>query len=203
MRWLAQQGTGAIQKKVDPPRAGDHSPSIVSVNRARSGWLRISGRGGSRPTSVQQVHEDEVPTLQFDTDFFRARHDVGRRVAEAGRAAHSIFTSLRTAGGAGERDTHGNLDDLLDHVRQSYSSYIPETGETDDNEPKLAGLRVNVFSPRNRDTNRVVLHRSSAGVQPLVAQTMINLWYRAQRSRPAAGDERSALPAFLRRLDQP
>lgn len=155
--------------KVDPSIAGDHSPSISSVNRVKDKSVGIGGRKSDKGTYERKIDESDVPTLQFNTDDYS---DQGTRNGGKGSAAHTFYTSLREMRGVGEKDTHEELDDLLEGTAQAYSPY-GETGEVVPS--KVTPPRVNVHAERKGGPK---LHKSNKGVEPLVAQRMINLWYR-------------------------
>lgn len=107
--------------------------------------------------------------MQFNTRDFETR---GERDPVKGSAAHTMYTSLREMNGVGESHSVNNFSDMLDKTREAYSSYNAK------GEPERKGVqpyRVNVHSESSSGPE---LHRSRQGVEPLVAQSMINLHYR-------------------------
>ena len=107
--------------------------------------------------------------MQFNTRDFDTR---GVRDPSKGSAAHTMYTSLREMHGVGESHNVSNFSDMLDKTREAYSSYNAK------GEPNRGGIqpyRVNVHS---ESASGPELHRSKQGVEPMVAQSMINLHYR-------------------------
>ncbi len=104
-----------------------------------------------------------------------------------------MYTSLREMHGVGEQDKSKDLDELLDKTRNAYSPY-EANGEHPEHKRDAFGnkltnpkqnvqpYRVNVHSESNKGPN---LHKSSRGVEPLVAQSMINIYYRQKMNEPS------------------
>lgn len=156
--------------KVAAPNAGDHSPSMSAANRTLSPEFKVLGRGAVPVTDGFNVHANIVPTLQFTTTAFGAAGDEHLGYKDA--AAHTAFTSLREMHGAGEKSVSADKDSLLDNTAHAYSPYnaLGDSEKLGVNLPK-----VNVHS---ENQNGPELHKTKQGVDPLIAQQMINLWYR-------------------------
>lgn len=167
-----------LLSKVDAPNAGDHSPSIKTVNTTKDHAVGISGRGSYSGQYKQTIGERDVPTLQFTTTDFNDPSS-GKRDGNKGSSAHTLFTSLRQSAGVGEVHRHQQLSDVLDHTLTAYSPYSPSTGEPESG--GVSAYRVNVFSENKSGAS---LHRSKRGVSPLVAQAMTNIWYRSSLKFP-------------------
>ncbi len=158
-----------LVSKVDPPNAGDHSPSISAVNKTPDKAHGISGRNSYQGHYQQTTGERNVPTLQFDTQDIQTN---GVRDPVKGSAAHTLYTSLREMHGVGESHNVATQAEVLDKTRQSYSPFNAQ-GEVD--RQGVNPYRVNVYAESTTGPN---LHKSNRGVEPMVAQTMVNLHYR-------------------------
>ncbi|GAN54674.1 hypothetical protein [Tanticharoenia sakaeratensis] len=164
-----------IQKR-DAPTAGDHSPSIASVNRTQSPDFTITGRGASARTGSLAVGEEHVPTLQFHTPDF---DQDGVHDREKDAAAHTMLTTAREMHGAGETAQHPDGASLRDAAFHAYSPYDSK------GEPTMNGVtlpRVQVYSPHGTATQP--LQQGSNGVSPMIGQGIINLSYAATATTP-------------------
>ncbi|MGT2476477.1 hypothetical protein [Paraburkholderia terrae] len=161
---------GDLIKKTDAPNAGDHSPSISSVNRTQSDEAKVLGRGATAVGGAFNVRETDVPTLQFSNDKFQIDKDNHNKPRDS--AAHSAFTSLREMHGVGEKSAHANMDSLLDATARAYSPYNAH------GEPAKGGVALPKTNVHSESARGATLHKSSEGVDPMVGQQMMNMWYR-------------------------
>ncbi|MCY7297224.1 hypothetical protein [Alteromonas sp. a30] len=167
---LASIQTSNLVIKRDAPNAGDHTPSISSVNKTPDKVLAISGRNSNKGQYDEVVGQRYVPTFQFNTNDFYDRS--GKRSTLKGSAAHTMYTSLREMHGVGETHKVKTHSDLLDKTKDAYSSY---NSSGDFFRSKVVPYRVNIHAESNKGP---VLHKSKTGVEPLVGQAIINLHYR-------------------------
>lgn len=168
---IAHVPPSLLISKVDPSHAGDHSPSMSNVNRTTSKEVGILGRGANKSSYDRSFGEDQVPTLQFDTDAYVDPQTQKRR-SDLGSGAHTLYTSLREMHGVGEQDELSSLDEVLDSTARAYSPYN-QRGEED--RERVRAPRVNVHAGSSSGPS---LHHSKNGVDPYIAQQQINLWYR-------------------------
>jgi hypothetical protein len=172
---------GDLIKKTDAPNAGDHSPSISSVNRTQSDEAKVLGRGAAAVPGAFNVRETDVPTLQFSNDKFQIDKDNHNKPRDS--AAHSAFTSLREMHGVGEKSAHPNMDSLLDATARAYSPYNAH------GEPAKGGVALPKTNVHSESARGATLHKSSAGVDPMVGQQMMNMWYRQNMAGKPMLDE--------------
>ncbi|MEM7358202.1 MAG: hypothetical protein AAF431_03785 [Pseudomonadota bacterium] len=166
---LQSLDTSGLISKVDAPSAGDHSPSIKTVNITPDRQFGIHGRSSYKGKYARTVKERAVPTLQFNTDSFL--DSKGVRDSFKGSAAHTLFTSMREMQGVGEVHSHRSLETVLDQTMRAYSPF----DSRGDIKSGVSLHRVNIHAENKRGPS---LHSSRKGVAPMIGQAMINLWYR-------------------------
>lgn len=170
---ISEATASDLIRKVAAPNAGDHSPSISSVNRVLSSNVTILGRGAAPVLGAFNVGEKAIPTMQFTTAAFAATD--GTHLKDKDSAAHSAYTSLREMHGAGEKSVHPDMDSLLDTTARAFSPYNAR-GEVD-----KAGVKLPKVNVHSENKNSPELHKSKQGVDPFIAQQMMNRWYREQK----------------------
>jgi hypothetical protein len=145
--------------KGDPHKAGEHSPSVVNLNKTTDNKIGVQGRDHYKHKQGQQVdstiHENEIPTMHFQT--------ISGKQIVPGKEAHSITTSLRAAAGVGEH-TQQPFEQVLDKTLSAY----PGTKLLSNKQPMKVDLR------QKGAKKSLVRHP----VSPLIAQSAINIWYR-------------------------
>ncbi|MBN3759315.1 hypothetical protein [Burkholderia sp. Ac-20365] len=167
---LAAAKPDDLIKKTAAPKAGDHSPSISSVNRTQADEAKVLGRGAANMPGAFNIGERNVPTLQFTNDRFKTAND--KHATQADSAAHSAFTSLREMHGVGEQSAHANMDSLLDATARAYSPYNAQ------GEPSRGSVELPKTNVHAQNVGGASLHKSKAGVDPMIGQQMMNMWYR-------------------------
>jgi hypothetical protein len=176
-------------RKRNAHEAGDHSPSISALNKSLSSPFKISGRRYKPKEGEDTKPQAAVPTLQFNylqkddqripikqkdaMEIELSEDEIKNKIKKEGEETHSVLTTLREVGDAGEQDKH-ECEDLLDKTLFSYTSRRDDPVKIFSTQVNKKELRVNVFSP----DEKMKLINKAEGVGPFVAQATINLWYR-------------------------
>ncbi|MGB3651593.1 MAG: hypothetical protein WBA41_10325 [Rivularia sp. (in: cyanobacteria)] len=149
--WLVGKG--------DPHKSGEHSPSVVNLNKATDNKMLVTGRDNSKHKQGQQVNstiaENKIPTMHFQS--------ISGKQIVPGKEAHSITTSLRAAAGVGEH-TKQSFDQVLDKTLSAY----PGAKLLSNNQP----MKVDV---RQKGAQKSLVRHP---VSPRIAQSAINIWHR-------------------------
>lgn len=164
-----QSNPDLLVKKGDPKLSGEHSPSVVNINKTTDNKMGVPGRNSYNPNKPvnSTVPENKIPTMHFRT--------ISGKPIVPGAEAHSITTSLRAAAGVGER-TKQPFDQVLDKTNSAY----PGAKLLSNNQPMKVDIR------QKGAQQSLVRHP----VSPRIGQSIINIWHRnsVNAGRPSTGN---------------
>lgn len=164
-----QSNPNLLVKKGDPKLSGEHSPSVVNINKTTDNKMGVPGRNSYNPNKPvnSTVPENRIPTMHFQT--------ISGKQIVPGAEAHSILTSLRGAAGVGER-TKQPFDQVLDKTNSAY----PGAKLLSNNQPMKVDIR------QKGAQQSLVRHP----VSPRIGQSIINIWHRnsVKAGRPSTGN---------------
>ena len=184
------------KRKGNAQNAGDHSPSVSAINNGSIGGARAVGRPHAKNKSDAEAYvniaDQEIPTLQFYSPAVDIDVD-----SYPGAEVHTVLTSLREFGGAGEHPRQQmSFENLLDRTLDCYRpaaagrllfghgpAFTPDE-QFVLHEIYSSGPGVRLLSGANERIGVYVFDENLSTVltrmrvSPFVGQAIINLWYR-------------------------